>query len=111
MPNLSAGAHGLIVSNFMPKEFVAIRAAFEAGDMATARVHQARVVEIMTLLRKFAKDHNTDFFGTLKDVMRVVGRKRLGFDVGPARTPLLALPEDKLPELEAALNSIGFFSW
>lgn len=69
---------------------------FEAGDMATVRVHQARVVEVMALIRKFVKEHNTDFFTTIKDTMRVVGRMQLGFDVGPACTPLLALPEKQV---------------
>lgn len=58
-----------------------------------------------------AKETGQDIFSGLKDAMRVVGRRQAGFDVGPARQPLLPAPENKLASLEAAFTELGFFTW
>ncbi len=46
--------------------------------------------------------------GARKDATRLVGRRE-GFDVGPARLPLRALPPEQLAKYEKDLQAAGLF--
>jgi dihydrodipicolinate synthase/N-acetylneuraminate lyase len=113
LTNLAAGGDGLVGAqvNFMPREFVALKEAFDRGDLVTARKHQLRIINVKQALLKLTQETGQDIFSGLKDSMRIVGRREAGFDVGPARQPLLSAPESNLTKLEDAFEALGFFTW
>lgn len=65
----------------------------------------------INILCETAKETGQDIFSGVKDAMRIVGRREAGFDVGPARQPLLSASETRLNKLEAAFEALGFFTW
>ena len=100
LPFLVMGAHGGIGTtyNCMPQLYIQLYAAWQAGDMATARELQYQVNRVILILR----DHGV--IPALKSTMRLIG-----IDPGNPRAPLLPLSPEKEAELEQDLTAIGFF--
>lgn len=98
---LALGGKGAVGStyNFAAPLYHRIIAAFERGDLATARAEQYRSVQLIDLLGGFG------FIGAAKAVMGF-----LGVDVGPARLPLANLQTEQSNRLRSSLEQLGFFS-
>jgi N-acetylneuraminate lyase len=99
---LATGARGGVGStyNFAPALYLQLRAAFERGDLATARRLQSLSIATVDALAA------TGYMGTSKAVMA-----RLGVPVGPARAPL---GNPSVGEVDAAMTrlaALGFAEW
>lgn len=99
---LSLGAQGAVGSsyNFAAPLYLRIIAAFNQGDLATARMEQYRSVQLIELLASYG------YMGAAKCVMGM-----LGVDVGSARLPNSQLSPQMQAELKQALERLGFFDW
>jgi N-acetylneuraminate lyase len=99
---LSLGARGAIGStyNFMAPIFREIIAAFDAGDLATARTKQAQANAIIEI---FIRNGG---LAAGKAIM-----KTIGLDCGPTRLPLRPLDEPQQAKLRDELQSAGFFNF
>jgi len=99
---LALGAHGAVGStyNFAAPIYHRLIAAFERGDIETARREQFRSVQMIQVLVSHG------FMGAAKAVMAM-----LGVDVGPARLPNGSLTAEQAAKLRADLEQIGFFEW
>ena len=99
---LALGARGGIGTtyNFAAPLYQAIWRAFQAGDLATARAHQARSRDMVAVLKRFGVTR------AAKAVMRMIG-----LDCGPVRTPLRDLAEAERAALRAELERVGFFEY
>lgn len=99
---LALGAKGAVGSsfNFAAAIYLRLIAAFECGDLATARDEQLRSVRIIQLLASYG------YMGAAKAVMGM-----LGVPVGPARLPNGNLTSEQIANLRNALDDMGFFDW
>ena len=95
------GANGNIGStlNFMPGVYREIHECIKSGDLARGRDLQLRANAVTKTVISFG------FPGALKKVMGI-----LGFDCGSPRMPNLPFPEEKLADLKAQLEAVGFSS-
>jgi N-acetylneuraminate lyase len=82
--------------NFQLPTFRKARDAFDRGDLAAARVEQARGRAVVTPMRRH------DFPAATKAVMKL-----MGMDCGPVRLPMRNLNEAEVAELRAALGHAG----
>jgi 4-hydroxy-tetrahydrodipicolinate synthase len=98
LPGLITGARGaiLVLGNVLPKLFVDLWDAFNAGDMAKALELQFTVLRIRAV---FAKG---PYVSTYKEGIRLLGR-----DAGFARKPLRQLTEKEKADLESGLRKVG----
>lgn len=101
---LSFGVRGAVGStyNFMAPLYQRVIAAFDAGDLATARQEQLRAVELMRMFPRFGGST----FAAMKDLMR-----RLGVDCGQPRSPLAAFTPAQSAELDRELKRLEFDSY
>ena len=99
---LALGAKGAVGSsyNFAAPIYQRLIAAFERGDLATARDEQFHSVRLIQLLASFG------YMGAAKAVMGM-----LGVPVGPARLPNGSLSVEQVAELREKLDSMNFFTW
>lgn len=99
---LAVGAAGGVGSsfNFAAPIYHRMIAAFQQGDLTTARTEQFRSVQLIDVLAKFG------YIGAAKVVMGF-----LGVEVGPARLPNTNLTPEQTDNLRASLESLGFFQW
>lgn len=99
---LAVGAKGAVGSsyNFAAPVYQRLLAAFERGDLETARTEQRRSVQLIQVLAGHG------YLGAAKAVM-----KMLGVDVGPARLPNGNPAAEQLPRLRSELEELGFFDW
>jgi len=99
---LALGAKGAVGStyNFAAPLYHRLGRAFDAGDMAAARVEQLRAARLVRLLASFG------YMAAAKAVMGMVG-----VPVGPPRRPHAPLSPARSAELRAALEALGFFDW
>jgi len=99
---LALGATGAVGSsfNFAAPIYTRLIAAFQKGDLATARTEQMRSVRVIQLLA------SRGYMGAAKATM-----KMLGVDVGPARLPNGSLNAEQQATLRADLEKLGFFDW
>jgi len=74
--------------------------AYLEGDIQTARMEQARALELMEILRRYGVSAAT------KAVMGMIG-----IDCGPPRQPLGCLSHSQLTSLRSDLERIEFFDW
>ncbi|BDS08573.1 N-acetylneuraminate lyase [Oceaniferula spumae] len=86
--------------NYAAPIYNKVSAAFEAGDMDTARLWQGRALEMIEVI-----------FGTcgragLKAMMSMVG-----IDCGPTRLPIKSASEAQVAELRSRLQKMGWFDW
>jgi len=100
---LAAGAQGAVGStyNFMSRVYLQAIAAFQAGDMATARACQAKSQELVRVLKESGNG-----IACCKGIMTLVG-----VDCGPCRIPLPQYDKAKMAWLKGRLDEIGFFGW
>ena len=94
------GAKGAIGStfNFAAPFYLKVREYFEAGEIEKARKQMLFCVEMVRIVVQYPP------IPAQKAVM-----KMLGFDMGPCRLPLVALPDDQYQALHRQLTQIGFF--
>ena len=99
---LALGAKGAVGSgfNFSAAIYHRIIAAFDRGDMITARDEQFRSVRLIQLLASYG------YMGAAKAVMAM-----LGVPVGPPRLPNGTLTPEQAADLEDRLSKLGFFDW
>ncbi|MBN2578980.1 MAG: dihydrodipicolinate synthase family protein [Pirellulales bacterium] len=98
---LAFGAAGAVGSsyNFMAARYHRLMAAFNSGDLVTARKEQLFTVEIIFLLIRYG------YIAAAKAVMEM-----LGVPVGPARLPQRNLTPGQIQELREELETLGFFN-
>ena len=100
---LALGARGAIGStyNLAAPLYRRLIAAFDAGDLATARACQQRSIAMIQAVER----HGPGVPGFM-EMMRMIG-----LDLGPVRPPLRGLSADQARALRAELEGIGFFEW
>lgn len=79
-------------------------AAFFRGDLATARLEQARSCDAVKIMLDPKFGGNSLVVSKALHVLR-------GIPVGPPRLPLRGLSEERMAELRRDLEAIGFFEW
>ncbi|MCX6926040.1 MAG: dihydrodipicolinate synthase family protein [Verrucomicrobia bacterium] len=99
---LAVGARSAVGSsyNFAAPVYHRLLAAFERGDLVTARQEQFRSVQLVKQLAGYG------YLSAAKAVM-----KMLGIDVGPTRLPNTSLTPEQAVKLQAELETLGFFEW
>lgn len=99
---LSLGAVGGVGSsyNFAAPIYHRLMAAFEQGDLETARREQFCSVQLIELLAGYG------YMAAAKAVMGF-----LGVEIGPPRLPNLAMDLEQMKRLRTALDRLGFFDW
>ncbi len=100
--SLALGGTGAVGStyNFAAPIYHRLIAAFERGDMETARMEQYRSVQLVARLNQVG------FMAGAKEVMSM-----LGVPVGPPRLPFGTLTTDAKKALRSDLEKMGFFDW
>jgi N-acetylneuraminate lyase len=86
--------------NFAAPIYKRLIEAFVANDFETARMEQARSVELIETLSRYG------FMSAAKVVMALVG-----IDCGPTRLPLAPLTPTQQTSLRQELERIEFFEW
>ncbi len=99
-PMLTVGVDGAIGTtyNLLPRHFVAIYEAFQAGDIDRARGLQSQANRVIDAFIKHGG------LPAAKEMMRM-----LGFDCGYCRRPFRRLSADEVAALRADLDAIGFW--
>lgn len=99
---LALGAKGAVGSsfNFAASVYHRLIAAFERGDMATARDEQFCSVQLIHVLGTFG------YLSAAKAVMAM-----LDVPVGPPRLPNGLLTTEQVQQLRTQLEKLGFFEW
>jgi N-acetylneuraminate lyase len=99
---LATGARGFVGSsfNFAAPLYHGLIAAFERGDLTSARMAQYRSTQLIALLARHG------YMGAAKATMAM-----LGVDVGPARLPNGSLTAEQAKALRGELETLGFFEW
>ena len=102
LPALAMGARGCIGStfNFAAPFYLKVREYFEGGQIEKTRKQMLFCVEMVRIVVQYPP------IPAQKAVM-----KMLGFDMGPSRLPLVALPDDQYNALHRQLTDIGFFRY
>lgn len=102
LDGLKMGCQGAVGStyNFAAPLYRKIKAAFDEGNLDSARENQARSVEMIRRM------YECDFIPAAKAVMAIVG-----VDCGPVRPPLQRLAPEKIDQLRRDLDAMGFFDW
>lgn len=98
VPILALGGVGVIsvLGNIAPRDTARMVDAFLEGRVAEARDLQLRYLPLIRLL-----------FREPNPVPVKVGVRRLGFEVGSVRLPLMPLTEETAHELEKAMRAVG----
>jgi N-acetylneuraminate lyase len=99
---LAAGAPAAVGStyNYAARLYQRMWAAFESGDIETARIWQDRSVQFINLQAEYGG------LRASKAMMKLVG-----VDCGPPRLPLQPLTPEEERTLQERLTNIGFFGW
>jgi N-acetylneuraminate lyase len=99
---LALGAEGAVGStyNFAAPLYLRLWRAFEANDLAAARIEQYRAVQLVQCLVSFG------YMAAAKALMAM-----LGVDVGPPRLPHATLSAKHIARLRGELEVIGYFNW
>ena len=99
---LVLGAVGGVGSsfNFAAPIYQRMIAAFQRGDLATARTEQFRSVQLIETLAGYG------YVGAAKALMGF-----LGVEVGPARLPNANLTAEQQTQLRIDLETLGCFDW
>lgn len=98
LPALACGAQGAVGStyNFAAPLYHRLIAAFQRGDLETARQEQLRSIHLVRTLAK------RGYMAGAKAVMTL-----LGVDVGPPRLPNASLTAGQIGELRQELEALG----
>lgn len=99
---LSFGATSAVGStyNFAAPIYHRLQAAFERGDLETARMEQLRSARIVRKL------FDVSYVAAAKEVMNFVG-----VPVGPPRLPCRSIDDQTKKKLRMDLEEMGFFEW
>lgn len=99
---LAMGVQGGVGSsyNFAARIYQRMIAAFEAGDLETARGEQLKSIRTIQAIAKYS------YLPAAKHVMEL-----LGVPVGGARLPLETLCAENKRNLQNDLERLGFFDW
>ena len=99
---LATGAQGAVGSsyNFAASLYHGLIAAFERGDLPTARAAQHRSTQLIALLARYG------YMGAAKATMTM-----LGVNLGPARLPNTTPALEQMRKLRGELETMGFFDW
>jgi N-acetylneuraminate lyase len=102
LPGLALGVRGAIGTtyNFAAPIYQKIIIAFQKGDLAGARAHQARANAMISVLMRH---------GTLPAGKAIM--KMIGLDCGPVRLPLRSPSELQQSHLREDLERVGFFEF
>ncbi|HIC89346.1 MAG TPA: hypothetical protein EYP04_08085 [Anaerolineae bacterium] len=94
------GAQGAIGTtyNFMPRPYLEAYRALQSGDIAQARMWQARANRVLEIIFRFS------VLSATKEVMRM-----LDLDCGEPRRPLRPLTPTERADLKARLVEAGLF--
>ena len=87
--------------NHMMGTYIEIKAAFEKGDLETARKLQARSQAFINVLIRYR--------GNVIAGKRIM--KFLGLDLGPNRIPIQNITPEEETKMKADLEEIGFFEY
>lgn len=100
---LAVGGRGGVGSTYalLPKTFQRLLAAWDAGDLATARAEQHRV---WCYVKTLAKCGN--FHGAQKALLR-----HKGIAVGQCKPPLSPLSDESFASTLDAIECLGYFEW
>lgn len=101
LPALSVGAKGAIGSTytFAAPLYLEVHDLFRRGDFAAAREKMLYLVKMVKVLLMFPP------IPAQKAIM-----KRIGFDLGPCRQPLVTMTTEEESSLCGKLDELGFFS-
>jgi N-acetylneuraminate lyase len=96
---LALGARGAVGStyNYMPSLYQKVIAAFNSGDMETARRYQSMAIEIIAVMARY---------GGLPAGKAMMNLN--GINCGPVRPPLQNLSLEALEQFQAELKAVGF---
>lgn len=99
---MAMGVRGAVGSgyNFAAPIYRRLISAFDQGDLAAARVEQARGAEVVRILVA------RGYMGSAKALMGM-----LGVEVGSPRLPNTPLGPDAIRSLRSELEKAGFFDW
>jgi 4-hydroxy-tetrahydrodipicolinate synthase len=99
LPLMSMGARGVVsvVGNIVPKDMIALVAAFDAGDVAEARRWHHKLFPLCRDMLGLATNPIP-----IKAAMKILGR-----DTGELRMPLTPLSADEEARLRATLAKYG----
>ncbi len=99
LPLLAVGARGVVsvVGNIIPKDMIALFAAFESGDMAEASAWHHKLFPLCRDMLGLATNPIP-----IKAAMKLLGR-----DTGELRLPMTALGPDEEIKLRATLTQYG----
>lgn len=99
---MAVGCHGAVGStyNIAPFLYRELIAAFNNGDLETARQKQSLSVSLIRLISGYP------FLPALKQIMKMIG-----FNCGSCRLPQDSISTDQINSLESELLAIGFFDW
>ncbi|HEY8750328.1 MAG TPA: dihydrodipicolinate synthase family protein, partial [Tepidisphaeraceae bacterium] len=86
--------------NYAAANYTRMIAAYEKGDLETARQCAARSVDIVSILLKHGG------LRTGKTIMALAG-----IDCGPTRSPVPPLNSKETASVRQSLEQIGFFDW
>ena len=102
LAGLALGSRAAIGStyNFAAPVYHRLIAAFEKGDLETARLEQLRSIKLIRLLASYG------FMSAARATMNF-----LGIDLGPARLPNKELSAENRTKLKNDLDKLEFFSW
>ncbi|KAI0223377.1 N-acetylneuraminate lyase [Lamellibrachia satsuma] len=99
---LAIGVETGVFSSYGGNVLNRLKAAFDKGDLETARLEQRRV----DVLDKIQADIGFGMSGGTKAMLSI-----LGLDVGQPRLPMAPVPQQKVDQLKKELTDIGFFEW
>mgnify|MGYP001223717614 CR=1 FL=1 len=99
---LAQGYEGAVGStyNYAAPIYHRVREAFEAGNLAEARLWQGRAMEMIEAMLESCGR------ASLKVMMRMVG-----IDCGPVRRPIEPATDEQVVSLEKSLRKMGWFEW
>jgi 4-hydroxy-tetrahydrodipicolinate synthase len=99
LPLLSIGGRGVVsvVGNIVPRDVMALLAAFESGDLAAARTWHYKLFQLCRDLLGLATNPIP-----IKAAMRLLGR-----DTGELRLPMTPLDESQEADLSRTLKEYG----
>jgi N-acetylneuraminate lyase len=99
---LQMGARGAVGStyNYAAPIYQRVIRAHEAGDLDSARQHQARAVEFINIMNRVGG------LAAGKSIMKLIG-----IDCGPVRLPLTNLTPGQEKDFHAQLRAIGFLDY
>lgn len=102
LEGLSIGIESTVMTSYHGIILNRCKAAFDKGDLATARKEQGRVITLGQIRDKYG------FWGpsATKGPLRV-----FGLDLGQPRCPLAPVTDDKVAGFKKDLEASGFFDW